>query len=414
MTGARVSAGRPRGVDTAGAVWTVAVFTAVLVVVGHWLFLRVALIGDEPIHLSQVLRFVRGEGGMHPWLTTFPTFHWLASWIVRALGSESTSTVRLASTMLGILVVPAAWFVARARFDRAVSRARAFGVAFLPILVPYFFFIYTDAAALAALLAAVAAAERRRWLLAGAFGLLAVALRQTAIVWVAWLFAQYLWNERPWLAWRADGVRRLREASLFVATGIAFVAFVVLNRGIAIGDSSSHPLGVYDQNLLFFLVVVALLLLPAMLLEARATWAMIRRKPVVWMIVAGVAAAWFQFGWNADHPYNLLPYHLHNDVAMWLNDAMHRACVTPFAVWGLLTLCRLSRADFPTISWAVATVLTLVPSWMIEHRYAIVPLALWLLLRPAASATTERAQLAWLVVLGAGSLWVSTLAPYGL
>ena len=238
MTGARVSAGRPRGVDTAGAVWTVAVFTAVLVVVGHWLFLRVALIGDEPIHLSQVLRFVRGEGGMHPWLTTFPTFHWLASWIVRALGSESTSTVRLASTMLGILVVPAAWFVARARFDRAVSRARAFGVAFLPILVPYFFFIYTDAAALAALLAAVAAAERRRWLLAGAFGLLAVALRQTAIVWVAWLFAQYLWNERPWLAWRADGVRRLREASLFVATGIAFVAFVVLKQARPAGEDA--------------------------------------------------------------------------------------------------------------------------------------------------------------------------------
>lgn len=414
MTGARVSAGRPRGVDTAGAVWTVAVFTAVLVVVGHWLFLRVALIGDEPIHLSQVLRFVRGEGGMHPWLTTFPTFHWLASWIVRALGSESTSTVRLASTMLGILVVPAAWFVARARFDRAVSRARTFDVAFLPLLVPYFFFIYTDAAALAALLAAVAAAERRRWLLAGAFGLLAVALRQTAIVWVAWLFAQYLWNERPWLAWRADGVRRLREASLFVATGIAFVAFVVLNRGIAIGDSSSHPLGVYDQNLLFFLVVVALLLLPAMLLEARATWAMIRTHPAAWALVAAAIAVWFQLGWNVDHPYNLLPYHLHNDVSMWLNDAMHRALVAPVAVWGLLTMCRLSRADFQTFSWAVATALSLAPSWMIEHRYAIVPIVLWLLLRPAASATTERAQLAWLVVLGIGALWISTLAPYGL
>ncbi len=152
MTEAHVSAGRARAVDTASAAWTVAAFTAVLVVVGHWLFLRVALVGDEPIHLAQVLRFVRGEGGMHPWLTTFPTFHWLASWIVRALGSESTSTVRLASTMLGIMVLPAAWFVARARFDGAVSRARTFGVAFLPILVPYFFFIYTDAAALAALL----------------------------------------------------------------------------------------------------------------------------------------------------------------------------------------------------------------------------------------------------------------------
>lgn len=390
------------------------IFTVVSIVVGHWLFLRVPLIGDEPIHLSQVLRFARGEGGMHPWLTTFPTFHWLASWIVRALGSESASTVRLASTLLGMAVVPAAWALARARSNEAVALARTLGVFVLPILVPYFFFVYTDATALAAILAAVAFGERRRWVLAGALGLLAFALRQTMIVWVAWLFLQYIARERPWVAMVAPGRQRLAELVVFSVSGLAFVAFVLVNGGIAIGDSSSHPLGFYDQNVLFFLVLAALLLAPSMFIGATSTWSMVRGRPLFWSTIALAAALWFQFGWHVDHPYNLLPYHLHNDVAMWLNDAAHRAFLTPLAVWGLLTMCSLSRPDFQTISWAAATLITLVPSWMIEHRYAIVPLALWWLLRPAGSPAAERVQLAWLCILGACALWISTLAPYGL
>lgn len=391
------------------------VFAVAFVVVGHWLFLRVPLIGDEPVHLAQVLRFASGEGGVHPWLTTFPTFHWLASWIVRALGSDSANTVRLAATLLGILVLPAAYAVARTRHeDAGLAAARAAGVVLLPILVPYLFFVYTDAAALAAILAATAFSLRRRWVLAGAFGLLALALRQTSIVWLAWLFAVYAWRERIWEQPGARWRRVAADSTFFGLAAVAFVVFVVANGGVAIGDASSHPLGLYDQNLLFFLPLVTLVLLPFLLLCAAETWSMVQQHPLTWTVVAIAVAAWFQLGWHVDHPYNLLPHHLHNDVAVWLNHAQHRALVTPLVTWSFLTLCRLSSGDAWTWAWAGATIVLLTPSWMVEHRYAITPLALWLLVRPAQSREREIALLAWIALLALGALWLSTLAPYGL
>ena len=104
--------------------------------------------------------------------------------------------------------------------------------------------------------------------------------------------------------------------SLLVVFALVFVA---LNGGVAIGDAASHPLGIYDQNLLFFLVLVSIVLGPLLVLCAAETWRMVSRRPALWGSIALVLAAWFQLGWHVDHPYNLLPYHLHNDVAVWLN-----------------------------------------------------------------------------------------------
>lgn len=349
----------------------------------------------------------------HPHLTTFETFHWIAARGVELLGSDSISSVRLVCTLLGLLAVVAAYKAARAVHDDAhVATLRAATVLLLPILLPFLFLIYTDALALAAIGFAVWATERKRYLLAATFGILAVAIRQMNIVWLAWLFALYLLRERPWIEVRTRWPARLLETAPYALGALAFLVFVHLNRGVAIGDPLSHPFGLYDENPFFFLLIAWITLLPVMFARVPEVVAMLRRHPVSWAAAGIVLVVWFTCSWKADHWYNVLPHHVHNEVAMWLNDVGNRVVVAPMLAWSLFSVVEVLRPRAETALWLVATCLLLLPSYMIEPRYAIVPLALFTIYRPTLPAWQEGAAFAWMALLGVAAFTLTSRGAY--
>jgi alpha-1,2-glucosyltransferase len=384
----------------------------------HWAMLRSPVIADEPLHHQQILAIAAGNWALHPWIATLPGYHALTAVVVALLGSETQSAVRAASSLLGLLLCIPAFAIAAARLGGERDAAlRMAGVVLLPILFPYLFLIYTDAVALAAVLFAVWAAERRRHGLAGWLAVLSIGFRQTNAVWLLWLCARYLADVRPW----RDGNARPWSAWMpvvpFVLGTLTFGVFVSVNGGVALGDELNHPIdALHDENLFFLLLTAGLLFLPIHVAQAAETWrstreSLGRARAVALALALG---ACFLVGFQSDHPYNALPYHVHNDVAMWLNHIGNRIAVAPLVVWTAYSLCAAIASRREAILWALATVVVLAPAWMIEQRYYIVALVVWVLLRKRLPPWLEGVQLVWTAMLAIAVFHMTRWGQYSL
>lgn len=386
-----------------------------LLVVSQLALSAVPLLSDEHTHRAQIDAFLRGEWSQHPHLTTFATYHWIMASVLDATGTDSIVALRWLSGSLGLTLVALAAlaYARRLHGDMQTATLRAMLVVFTPILFPYLFLIFTDALGLAAVLALAWAAQARRWWAAAGFGLIAIALRQMNVVWVVWALMLFVVHERPDLALRGKAWPIIARVTPLLLTLAAFAGFVLCNQGVALGDRISHPVGrIYDENLFFFLVVAGIALLPMHILQAPAVAAMWRRHPLAWTLAAIGFGAWFVVGFEATHHYNQALMYVHNDIVRWLNAPLHRAIVAVPVVWTLMSLLASLQRGVESWIWLGATALVLMPSWLVEHRYGIVPLALWQIMRLRFGAGTEWALTLWMAGLSVAAFLLTRSGNY--
>jgi alpha-1,2-glucosyltransferase len=386
-----------------------------LLIAAQQSLLGVPLLSDEHTHHAQIQAFLRGDATQNPHLTTFATYHWIMASGLATIGSDSIVSLRWLSGSLGLLLVSlfALVYARRVQGDLQTAALRAALIVVTPILIPYLFLVFTDALGLAAVLALAWAAQARRWWLAGLFGVLAIAIRQMNVVWVLWALMLFVVRERPVVSFRAIAWPIIAKAFPLLLTLAAFAGFVYWNGGVALGDRVSHPVGrLYDENLFFFLVIASIALLPIHLMQAPAIVAMWRRHPWAWSLAAIGISAWFVLGFHASHHYNLALLYLHNDIVQWLNAPMHRIIVAVPLVWTLMSLMAALDRGVESWIWLAATILVLIPSWLVEHRYGIVPLALWQVLRLRFSASTEWLLALWMAGLGVAAFLLTRSGSY--
>jgi alpha-1,2-glucosyltransferase len=147
------------------------------------------------------------------------------------------------------------------------------------------------------------------------------------------------------------------------------------------------------------LFVSGVLFLPLWWGHRQATWARLRR-PVTWAVLAAMFAL-FWFAFAADHPYNKETNFLRNQILLWATAShTHRLLFfLPVAV----TCLSLPSLRLPPGGWLVypATVAFLLPSWLIEQRYYLIPLALVLADREPVDPRLEWTQVGASAVLSA-------------
>jgi alpha-1,2-glucosyltransferase len=126
----------------------------------------------------------------------------------------------------------------------------------------------------------------------------------------------------------------------------------------------------------------------------------VRARP--WLLVAPLAGlALYALGFHADNPYNAaLPAHLPRNALLLELDAdpawrLGAGLAMMLAACGLGSVALRPRGAALLYPFAA---LFLAASWLIEQRYAIVPLVLWLAFREQRGRAQEYATLAlWLV-----------------
>lgn len=363
--------------------------------------LTTRLQGDETYHYAQLHLFLRGDFRIfREYLTTLPGYHAAVAALMSLAGAESLGAARTVNALFA-LAAAAAFHAIRTLLWPGTQTLGTAQFLVLPILAPFFFLVYTDVLALALLLWAVwlALTQRHRW---SALALLAlVFVRQNEVVWTA--FVALL---AAWPSLRARGVRiawrgLIAELWPYAVPVIAFCAFWICNGTISLSHEQAllHPLTFRSGNPCFALALAAVLLPLQTLLGAGTFVAASRARPWLALIPFGVALAfWWTF--HADNPYNTYGPEIYPRNALLLkidHDGLWRAGA---ALLAAAAACALSvtRLRPDGAFWlALFALIALGASWLIDQRYAMVPLVLWLALREHRARGVEFATVAlWL------------------
>jgi alpha-1,2-glucosyltransferase len=346
---------------------------------------------DEPTHFDQIRRFFLGSYTLTPTLTNIPGYHALMAALCSLYGATSVPIVRTLNAAFGAILIVVFALNLRAIHGGASLR-RVTQFAFLPILFPYLFLVYTEVVSTLLVLLAVLATVRRRYVLAVLACGLGVLVRQPNI---AWLLLPLIANIRQHDRWPGvDDLKSLARRfwpALLVVT--AFAAFVVRNHGVALGQQDAHPSGLVPRvgNLYFLLLVYCLVFAPLVLGRLGTSLRYAREHRAAALAIAAAFVVYL-LAFENTHPYNneREDYYLHNYLLMTLAGSTLRKVVF-FVPMALALLDLIAAPGFRRQRAAIllVTALTLLPSWLIEQRYYIIPFALLMLFRDEESPRLE-------------------------
>lgn len=375
---------------------------------GYWFFAGAPLLVDEKTHYPQIIEFSQGRLAPSPYLAMLPGFHWLMALFVFVTGADSVAVVRLVNSLFGMLSVVV--FVLAERTVR--GRASPVGLAqyvFFPLLYPFFFLIYTDVLSLLLVLTAFLFHEKKRALAAACFGIASMIVRQNNIVWFAFLFLLTLHGRCGFRIRSADWKLLLKDSAGFMAGIAAFAVFSMLNRGFALADRLHSPsFSFHVENVVVLLFIFFFLFLPQNIAASRKIARMAARRPELVLLASASALAVYGLFFRVDHPYNIVDpanfqYFLSNRLlAFFMSSPWRKALFTIPALYSLLAL---AVTDFEKSEYRLLipfTLLFLVPSWLIEPRYYIIPIVFYQLMRKQGPLSCEIAQA---VLFAAASAW---------
>lgn len=361
------------------------------------LFLRFRaspLLFDEIGDFCRIESFLKGT-----WRTqdcgvaTLPGYHLLIASGLSIWSAASVPSARSISFFLSLLSCIPVFLIARL-LHRSQALVRTLGVVTLPILLPFFPLLYTDVLGLGMLLWSLWAALRRRPLLAALLLTAAICVRQNAILWLPLIAVVSL--ERT-------AISRFPSLGSLLGRGYAFflpIAFFGLflwyNGGVSLHRSAVTPAATFSLgNVFFALFLFTSLFLPLVLALMRQMTATLFRRRWVWLLLL-VFCLLFIFGFSATHPINQQGGQLRDAILLAVTtQAVPR---TVFLLAGVLALLMilvtpLQRPSF-FLLYPIAF-LSLSTLWMIETRYALVPLVLFMLLRKSLSWRMEIMQVAY-------------------
>lgn len=365
--------------------------------------------GDEYAHFPQLDRFVHGDWRvMRDAMTTVPAYHALVALLMNAFGVEELGAARAISGVAGLFAIGGFVRLRRAVLGRD-DWIGAAQFALLPLMAPFVFLIYTDVASLAAVLWAAEASVRARHGRAALLLVVALAMRQNNICWLALFVALATWP-----ALHERGVASLRTTLPplwpYVLPCAVFAAYWLWNGSISFSpvQAALHPDASLHVGNLYLMLYCAALLLPLHVLGGLRRYAVaVRERPLLLVLPAALIAL-FYAAFAVDHPYNLI-----ENAVSWRNrvvQLVQRDAGFKFVFGAVATLAAVGLAWQPladaSARWLFPFAALFVSlSWLIEQRYYLIPFALFLAWRLPAPRRVELATLALWGILAVFLFW---------
>jgi len=394
---------------------------SVALALGYAVITRLAVgIGDEDVHRFQIDWFLHGRYEQFEHVTVLPLYHLVVAALAQVSGLTSLNGLRLVHMVFAAAAIPTFFALCRALYP-AQAAGRTAQFMFIPILFPLFFLTYTDLPALAFIFLMLERTLRRSYLWAAIFALVAVAMRQPNIVWVAFalgLLALQVAADRAGssspgasggrMAVAIPGLLRetRRRGRYLIAVFLGFAVFVLWNRGVAIGDAEQHRVALNLSNLYFCLLVAFALFLPFNLEQLGSIRRLLGRHR--WL-VAVLIACFFVYFLTYEHPHKYnsfsLAFYRHNWFLHYTSDvtAIRIAAFIPMAWMALSFATAAARSDYrrEMLLLVPFALLSMVPLPLIEPRYYYVALCLFLALRPAMSTAANLITLLYYIAVSA-------------
>jgi alpha-1,2-glucosyltransferase len=357
---------------------------------------------DEPLHFDEIKHFIAGDFGLNPGITQLPGYHALLA-VFGALFrvDDDLFRIRLLSFCVSLLIIPVTYMIGRT-LDPPSAVTRTLQVMAFPILVPFFFLVYTDALSLLLILLGFLLVWRRHPVFGGLAGGYAIFVRQDDALWVFLLFLLVL--ERQELLHVSfsvrDSTRRiggglhvslekhirpwLSSTWIYVLVFVAFFLFVLINHGVSLGDKTAHPFPSFHLgNVDFALFTAFFLFLPLFLARLLPVARFLNRHRWTFALLA-LLFLFTLATFKNDHPYNQAShaFFLRNKILLWSQETyLHKIIFfLPIAGSVLFLLFTPLLSSSLWLLYPIA-VLSLIPDWLIEQRYYLIPFVLFLLFR---------------------------------
>lgn len=390
----------PSSLTTKWKVWHALALTSILVVLlAEFLYMSSAPeLVDEGANWKQIVIFLNRELSIKPGLNVIPGYHALIAAALIVFQKSGIYSARFLTTWISFASVIVFYLLTWKIYSRP-SVMKTFQYAFFPLFFPFFSLIYTDVLAMLLVLLAFYLVLWERYTLSGIVAVLSILARTNNIAWFAFLYV-FIYYKNYGLNWRAFP-RSFRQTWFYWLGFGVFTVFVVMNEGVALTDQGMQPLeNVHTGNIIYLLFLFAFLFLPLNLANIPKFIQLLREKR--WVATAGLGAYLiYLLTFQSTHPYNHShpDYFLRNQLLINLTDtvSLKSAFFLPVA-WSLLSLgvTRLREKGF---YWLYPfTLLSLLPIWLIEPRYAFVPLSLFLLFKEKDSSRVEWVALALYVI----------------
>jgi len=365
-----------------------------------FLFRNTGLIVDEHESLPQIINFTNGDFRLLE-ISAMPGYHAVMAILVKISGQSSVFVVRCITTIFGFITA-ILFFKINRRIHNENGILKTIQFVLFPSIFLYFFMIYTDILSLMLVMLMLLFSLNKRYALAGLFGILSMLVRQNNVIWTAFIPA-VVYFETNGFSFSMDKILSvIRKTWVFFAGFALFILFVIINKGVALGDSSSHPAFQFSTgNLFFMLFVFFVFFLPMNVANIPKIIELLKSNK--WALLFSLVlfvTYWFTF--KNDHPYNQIEphYFLRNLVLtrFTASEKMRLLFFFPmlFAFWSM-AVTELSRKEWYLIYFFA--ILFLLPSWLIEQRYYIIPFMLFMLFKKNSSVWVDIVTILYFIII---------------
>jgi alpha-1,2-glucosyltransferase len=376
------------------------IYTADRALIFFWLLIAVSLlfgfnvithlkepIGDEGVHSYQIYKFVNGSYEHFKHVTMLPVYHAVNALFVSLFGFTELNYLRFTNLLLSVLTIPS--FLALVKiFYPQQAYIRTLQFVFIPFLFPLFFIIYTDLFSLAFVLIMIERTLKKNYKVAAVVAFFAVFIRQPNLIWVGYCCLLILLDIESPLVSKASVTEFLKKVWPFILVILSFGMFVIWNGGVAVGDTDQHQISLNISNFYFFLLVSFALYLPYNIARFGDVKDLLVSNK--WLIVL-VIILFFVYMATYEHPhkYNTkeLSFYRHNLFLHYTCDVYWLRILSYFAMaWMALSYyaaAHVSKDHKPLLLLLPVTLLSIVPLPLIEQRYYLVSLVLFIAMRPS-------------------------------
>ncbi|XP_059480055.1 putative Dol-P-Glc:Glc(2)Man(9)GlcNAc(2)-PP-Dol alpha-1,2-glucosyltransferase [Neocloeon triangulifer] len=362
---------------------------------------------DEEFHVPQVQRFCNNNFEWDPKITTPPGLYFASIFTLKLLSFVKVGDfvcnlfdLRMTNsifTCLNFIILTWIYSKKNKNLSSWVGVADILSLTTFPILYFFSFLYYTDVISTFTILAMYCAYLHGKISISALFGFISLWMRQTNVIWVAFVAAIYGYkilenllteeklsiHKMSFFTAIIEGLRRpkliisiiLKEIP-YVMVGLSFVVFLLWNGSIVLGDKSAHQATIHLPQLFYYFLVCAAFS-PALFLKHIPIFInFIKTNKIATFFCLLSIAAVVHFNTMA-HPY-LLADNRHYAFYAWkrlFQPTMMRFMFVP--VYLFCASCMLKNLShqgaFFQILFVLCVAASLVPQMLLEPRYFIIP-----------------------------------------
>lgn len=344
---------------------------------------------DEGFHTPQIWAFYNGNFEVTKELTMAPVYHAAVAGLMKAIGFFSIPLARFITLMLSAFSIPAFYYLCK-QMQRTHADLRTLIFLSCPVILPFFALVYTDLPALMLTLFTVLFTVQKRYILAAIMGLLAIATRQTNLIWVVFCGVLIIIDhlQRFGLSeWKRHFWSLILKLLPFGVTVLCALTYFYFNGGVAVGDSHQHQISANFSNLYFLLLLGFLLFLPVNLTVGEQVLRLIKENRYVWLVL-GVGFIVYLATYSNSHQYNSfgLSFYLRNVILHYTVTVpiLKVLAFIPIAWMALTAMVLFLESDNKPLLGAlyIFTCASILPLPLVEQRYYLPALALFIALAP--------------------------------